>query len=253
MRTLAIIILVIGIILGIYAVSMDTSVAVNYEGNSFGLPERVNNIGLMNRKQNTIIVAGVLSIIGTLILVFKKNEETESAVNTIPQKQSVTEIKKEDIKVSPIETLAKLKESGLISEEAFKEKIQALETLNEQDRKSRLIESIVNNKVQPLINLALKAKQDGLITEVECEAKKKELLEKSSKEVLIEYEKINKDLYNRLPSIKKDKVDMFFAGIKESEKIVHHHNKIKIINQIGWELVLKEGIEKNFEIIYESR
>ena len=71
MRTFGIIILIVGIILGIYALSMDTSVQVNYSGNSFGLPDRVNNLGLMNDRQNYLIVAGVLSIIGTIILIFK--------------------------------------------------------------------------------------------------------------------------------------------------------------------------------------
>jgi hypothetical protein len=247
-----VIILVIGIVVGIYAVSMDTSVAVDYQGNSYGLPERVNNLGLMNQKQNAIIVAGVLAIIGTLILVFKRNDVIKPSVNTIPPKQSTPEFKKENIKISPLETLNKLKESGLITEEEFKEKSQALESLNQQERKSKLVEARVNSKLQPLIDLALKAKEDGLIKELEFEAKKKDLFEKFTNEVLIEYGKINLELYNMLPSIKKDKVDMFFAVIKESEKIVHYHNKIKLINQSSWELILKEGIENNFEVIYEK-
>jgi hypothetical protein len=58
---------------------MDTSVKVNYkEGNNMGLPERVNNIGLMNDKQNFIIVSGVLLITGVLLSLYGKNEDTEN-------------------------------------------------------------------------------------------------------------------------------------------------------------------------------
>ena len=61
MKPFGIIILIIGIIIGIYALSMDTSVKVNYGGNSYGMPERVNNLGLMNKKQNLLIVSGLMS------------------------------------------------------------------------------------------------------------------------------------------------------------------------------------------------
>ena len=75
MKTLGIIILIIGILLGLYALNMDTSVEVNYaSGNSFGLPERVNNIGLMNDKQNYLIFSGILSALGLVIILVTKGK-----------------------------------------------------------------------------------------------------------------------------------------------------------------------------------
>jgi hypothetical protein len=78
MRIIGIILTLLGIALCIYALTMDTSVRVDYPmGNFFGLPERVNNLGLMNDKQNYLIVSGVISIIGVIFIVMKKNKSKE--------------------------------------------------------------------------------------------------------------------------------------------------------------------------------
>lgn len=74
MKTVAIILLIVGGILGIHALTMDVSVKVNYSGgSSFGLPDRVNNLGLINERQNYLIGAGILLICGFIGLVFGKN------------------------------------------------------------------------------------------------------------------------------------------------------------------------------------
>ena len=83
--------LLAGIFLGIYALKMDISVAVDYPtGNSFGFPDRVNNLGLMNDRQNYLIVAGVLSLLGVIIAVSSKSsssipEEIEGNNKKCPQ------------------------------------------------------------------------------------------------------------------------------------------------------------------------
>ena len=84
------ILLIAGLALIIYALSIDTSVKVNYPGgNNFGMPERVNNIGLMNDKQNYLIFAGIISVLGVLILVSGKKPEknivTEDDTKQCPQ------------------------------------------------------------------------------------------------------------------------------------------------------------------------
>ena len=88
MKPFGIIILIIGIIIGIYALSMDTSVKVNYGGNSYGMPERVNNLGLMNKKQNLLIVSGLMSLIG-IIMIITANRKTET--NTKETKETFKE------------------------------------------------------------------------------------------------------------------------------------------------------------------
>ena len=55
----------IGIVLAIYALLfMETTVDVNYPMGSFGLPEKVNNLGLLADKQNYLIGAGISIILG---------------------------------------------------------------------------------------------------------------------------------------------------------------------------------------------
>ena len=58
---------IVGFILLAIAIKMKTSVAVDYpNGNEFGLPERVNNLGLMADKQNYLIVSSVFIIVGLI-------------------------------------------------------------------------------------------------------------------------------------------------------------------------------------------
>jgi hypothetical protein len=79
MKTIGIILLSIGIILGIYALTMDVSVKVDYPGgNPYGLPDRVNNLGLMNDRQNYSIFAGVLSIIGIVLVLIPKKRQPKT-------------------------------------------------------------------------------------------------------------------------------------------------------------------------------
>jgi hypothetical protein len=78
MRTLGIVMIIIGIFLGIFALSMDTSVQVEYPmGNPFGFPERVNNNGLMSDKQNYLIFSGILLILGVIILLKSETNSDE--------------------------------------------------------------------------------------------------------------------------------------------------------------------------------
>ena len=275
MRTLGIIILIIGIILGIYALSMDTSVQVNYDGNSFGLPERVNNIGLMNTKQNLIIVAGVLCIIGTLILIFKKSDNSKDQSLDIEKKTEYSgtynktqienneSIKKtlseEHIKPDPFETLGKLKESGLITDSEYEKKykdlvnhIEIKEKTDELDFYNQILNKRTTKKALPLIDLAIKAKGGGLISEEEYETKKKEIFNKSLDQVRTQDLGVNKDSYHKLSQPKKDRVEDYLETINSTDLIVLHHNKIKVIEEIRWKEIMNEGIAGNFEIIYQN-
>ncbi len=83
MKKLGIFLISIGIIGLIYFFQMDTSVKVNYsKGNSLGFPERVNNIGLMNEKQNYIIISGILLFSGLLLSLFGNKQRVENKINT---------------------------------------------------------------------------------------------------------------------------------------------------------------------------
>ena len=71
MKAIGILFIIIGALLGIHALTMDVTVAVDYSGgNSLGLPERVNNIGLMSDRQNYLIFGGILLVIGLILTIF---------------------------------------------------------------------------------------------------------------------------------------------------------------------------------------
>ncbi len=88
MKTFGSILIAGGIVLMIYSLAfMDTSVEVNYPGgNNFGMPERVNNIGLMADKQTYIIAASVLIVIGLVLCYLPKSKsETDKENKQCPQ------------------------------------------------------------------------------------------------------------------------------------------------------------------------
>jgi hypothetical protein len=65
-------VLLFGIVFGLYALNMDTSVET-----AFG---RVNNIGLLNDQQNYIIVAGIATLAGLIMMVMARRETTRQLV-----------------------------------------------------------------------------------------------------------------------------------------------------------------------------
>ena len=77
MKILGFILLIVGIILGVVALNMDTTVA---SSSLMGSYRRVHNIGLMNDRQNYLIFSGIISLMGLILLLFgrksqNKNEE----------------------------------------------------------------------------------------------------------------------------------------------------------------------------------
>lgn len=118
--------LVVGLLMAFYFVAaFDTSVAVDYSaagGNSFGLPERVNNIGLMQDRQIGITV-GLIMAFGGGVLMFigrKRHEATMAAPMAYPLTQpALAEASPGSAPVAELERLAALHASGAISDEEF--------------------------------------------------------------------------------------------------------------------------------------
>ena len=76
MKTVGILSCIAGALLGFYALSMDVSVKVNYSGgNSYGFPDRVNNLGLMSQRQNYLTISGILILAGVLFIVFSNKSK----------------------------------------------------------------------------------------------------------------------------------------------------------------------------------
>lgn len=59
-----------GIVGLLFSLNMDTSVETGVDPyNSFGLPSRVNNIGLMNQQRNYLIISGIVALAGVVLIV----------------------------------------------------------------------------------------------------------------------------------------------------------------------------------------
>jgi len=82
MRTTGAVLLVVGLLLGVVALNMDTSVAT--EAQSVGgitIPSvRVNNLGLMDERRNYLIVASVIAVVGVLLVAAGAIQASSSAV-----------------------------------------------------------------------------------------------------------------------------------------------------------------------------
>lgn len=88
MKQMGIILIILGITAIAFAINKETTVIVDKPqqqyGISYTLPEKVNNIGLMNDKQNTIIlggiglIAGLILFVGSGMQINKINTEEES-------------------------------------------------------------------------------------------------------------------------------------------------------------------------------
>ncbi len=88
MRNIGILLVVLGAALAIYAIFIfDVSVKVNYPGaNSFGLPSKINNIPLMEERQNYIYGSIILILLGfglTFFDLLKKRDVSEEKTEPI--------------------------------------------------------------------------------------------------------------------------------------------------------------------------
>lgn len=83
MKSLGKFLLIIGIFAGIVVLNMDTSVEVDSPvGNLWGGSKRVNNLGLMNEKQNYLIFSGVLALVGVILLVSAPKNSSSNKNNS---------------------------------------------------------------------------------------------------------------------------------------------------------------------------
>ena len=117
--------LVIGLIMFFYfAAVFDTSVTVDYSatgGNSFGFPDRVNNIGLMQERNVGIVVGIVLAVGGGVLMVIGRKRPVPATPSPggAVRASSATAALGDSAVVSELERLDVLRASGALTEDEF--------------------------------------------------------------------------------------------------------------------------------------
>jgi hypothetical protein len=84
MQKVGISLLVIGVLLGLFALNMDTSVAT--EGR-YGFPERVVNISLMEQRRTLLMLAGLAVLIGAIFTGLSYSQQTQQSWTNHPRNQ----------------------------------------------------------------------------------------------------------------------------------------------------------------------
>jgi len=135
---LGLLLLTVGITVALCALNMDTSVAVdNPMLKKYGFPERVNNIGLMNDKQNYLIFGGILAVVGVFMSFSGIKSEEANASSTTPQSTSIesdngpispqqklienSTIESHQDKISRLQQLKQMLDAGILTQEEFTE------------------------------------------------------------------------------------------------------------------------------------
>lgn len=85
MKNLGILILVAGLALGLYSITMDVSVSVAARDYGYGIQTpamEVANLDKMSQRQNFMIFSGILSVVGAILLGFASMQPKESIAPT---------------------------------------------------------------------------------------------------------------------------------------------------------------------------
>jgi hypothetical protein len=92
MRRLGLLLIVVGLIWGIVAFNMSTSVKVGGSGKySSYVPEEVHNIGLMDQRRNQIFISAVLIICGVILFGFGTVSESKKTIPVSAESSSELE------------------------------------------------------------------------------------------------------------------------------------------------------------------
>lgn len=84
MKTFGVILIIVGFFVGCTGITMDTSVEVpTSSDNIYSTPNRVNNLGLMQTQQNSLMISGFMIISGILLVVFsgKKDKSKDETIH----------------------------------------------------------------------------------------------------------------------------------------------------------------------------
>lgn len=87
MKNLGILILVSGLALGLYSVSMDVSVSVAARDFGYGIQTpamEVANLDKMSQRQNFMIFSGILSVVGAILVGFASTQPRKEPIEPVP-------------------------------------------------------------------------------------------------------------------------------------------------------------------------
>lgn len=86
MKSFGVICMFFGIVLLVIAFNVDVSLEVPGDG-AYGLPRRVNNIGLMDQRRNYIILAGLQTLCGVIFIGFGSVKRASGEIAPTDEKQ----------------------------------------------------------------------------------------------------------------------------------------------------------------------
>ena len=86
MKYLGMILFISGLLLVGFALTMDVSLQVDYQyGNPLGLPDQVNNLGLMDERQNYMIFGSIICILGMItVITYEKKSKSNLGLKICP-------------------------------------------------------------------------------------------------------------------------------------------------------------------------
>ena len=102
MKAIGSLLIIAGLIWGFVAFNIDTSIEIG--GESYGSGEysvsipkrRINNLGLMNEKQNNIYGAGITLVIGVILFIFGARKEDETKLEIHNKKEVIETVIQDD-------------------------------------------------------------------------------------------------------------------------------------------------------------
>lgn len=164
----------------------------------------------------------------------------------------------------PLETLKSLFDSGVLSETEYIEKLNnynerfKIEEKQIEDKKQQQqFQKLFDERTIPLIKLIDDAKMQGVITQIEFEKKKEEIISKNSEEIkyILSQKPRFSDISDNIELVNKyeGRVKIFLDRLQPEQLLIYAYGDFQNITREKWEKMLKSEDAKNYKLIIEYK
>ena len=164
----------------------------------------------------------------------------------------------------PLETLKSLFDSGVLSETEYIEKLNnynerfKIEEKQKEDKKQQQqFQKLFDEITIPLIKLIDDAKTQGIITQIEFEKKKEEIISKHSEEIkyILSQKPKFTDIRNNIELVNEyeGRIKILLNDLQPHQLLVYSYGKFNNVTREKWEKMLKSENAKNFKLIAEYK